>query len=58
MVVTKLMCIICGKPTLAGKEIIEKIDGREDVFDKEHCVILFKKLKSVYGNEFYGILNA
>ena len=45
------MCILCGKP-FSGKGIIEKINGMEYVFDKEECALTFKKLKSVYGDEF------
>lgn len=44
-------CILCGRP-ISGKGITEKINGIEYVFDKEECALMFKKLKSVYGEEF------
>ena len=52
MVVSRIMCIMCGKPATAGGEITEVIEGREYVFDKDECAVMFKKLKSVYGNDF------
>jgi len=51
MIADKEMCILCGKP-ITGKGIVEKINGREYLFDREECVITFKKLKSVYGEDF------
>ena len=46
------MCIMCGKPSEVGREIIEKIDGMEYIFDRTECVLTFKKLRSVYGSDF------
>ena len=37
---------------LAGREIIEKIDGKDYFFDRDECAVTFKKLKSVYGSDF------
>jgi len=37
---------------MAGRGIVEKIDGREYIFDKIECVVMFKKLRDVYGSEF------
>lgn len=45
------MCILCGRP-IKGVPIIERIDGIKYAFDREECVLTFKKLKSVYGNDF------
>ena len=51
MITTTGMCILCGR-TISGKGITEKINGIEYVFDKKECVLTFKKLKSVYGEDF------
>ena len=51
MLTKSSMCILCGRP-ISGKGIIEKINGMEYVFDREECALTFKKLKSVYGDEF------
>jgi hypothetical protein len=43
---------MCGKPVQGSKQIVERINGIEYIFDKEECVLMFKKLKSVYGSDF------
>jgi hypothetical protein len=45
------MCILCGKP-VNGPGIVESIDGREYVFDRKECAVLFMKLKRAYGDDF------
>jgi YHS domain-containing protein len=50
-VITKDMCILCGKP-ITGSAIVATISAREYFFDKEECATTFKKLKSVYGSDF------
>lgn len=42
---------MCGKP-LGVDSVIESIDGARYTFDKEACALTFKKLHSVYGNDF------
>jgi YHS domain-containing protein len=51
MVVSKDMCILCGKPII-GNPILATINGKEYFFDREECALTFKKLKSVYGSDF------
>jgi hypothetical protein len=58
-------CALCGK-TMVGHEgeeegqkvtIIEEIiDGSHYVFDREECVVMFKKFGLVYGSNFYADL--
>jgi hypothetical protein len=43
---------MCGKAVQGGKQIVERIDGIEYVFDKDECALMFKKFKSVYGTDF------
>jgi len=50
--VTELMCKMCVKPVVTGKEIVEKIGDEDCVFDKDECVTMFKKLNDVYGDYF------
>lgn len=50
-VVSKNMCILCGKP-IRGAPIVATINGKEYFFDREECALTFKKLKSVYGSDF------
>jgi hypothetical protein len=42
---------LCGKP-VGANTVVESIDGAEYTFDKEMCATTFKKLHSVYGNDF------
>jgi hypothetical protein len=44
--------MMCGKPIVAGREVIEKVERREYFFDKNECAVMFKKLKDVYGSDF------
>jgi len=32
--------------------IVEQIDGTSYIFDKADCALMFKRLSSVYGNNF------
>jgi len=44
-------CALCGR-VLASNMITEQIGGRSYTFDKEGCMLLFKRFKSVYGDDF------
>jgi hypothetical protein len=44
--------MLCGKPIKIGNEIYATIGETNYVFDKDDCVLICKKLKSVYGSEF------
>jgi len=44
-------CVLCSSP-IRSDPIIEKIDGKEEVFDSEECVMTFKRLKQIYGDYF------
>jgi hypothetical protein len=58
-------CALCGK-TFVGREVEEEgqkvtiikeiIDGSHYVFDREECVVMFKKFGLVYGSYFYADL--
>ncbi|HZD36769.1 MAG TPA: HAMP domain-containing sensor histidine kinase [Nitrososphaeraceae archaeon] len=50
-----------GKCTLCGKEIgynsiADTVEGRDYEFDSPQCAIMFKRLKSVYGERLTGLL--
>lgn len=45
-------CALCGKTFKENKTIQEKIDGNEYFFNSEECMSMFKKLASLYGDDF------
>jgi hypothetical protein len=47
-----MVCAMCGRTIRAGSEIHATIEGREYIFDKDECLVICEKLKSVYGGEF------
>ena len=49
------LCILCGRTT--ESKIVEEVGGRNYVFDRQQCVLLFKKLQKVYGNDFFDDSN-
>jgi hypothetical protein len=54
---SQIRCALCGK-TILGKEkeaktIVEIIDDTKYTFDTNECVLIFKKFRGVYGNDFY-----
>jgi len=46
-------CALCGKPILGKELIVEIIDDTSYTFDTNDCVLMFKKLGGVYGNDFF-----
>ena len=50
----KAMCIMCGR-IVKEKVILEIIDGQEHIFDKQGCLAVFRRLRSVYNREFLSI---
>lgn len=49
-------CVLCGKPLVRGNKIAEEVNGTVYLFDRQDCVVLLKKLVSVYGADFCQIL--
>jgi hypothetical protein len=54
---SQIKCALCGK-TITGKEndketIMEIIDDKRYTFDTNDCVLMFKKFRGVYGNDFF-----
>ena len=47
-----LTCALCGKTFKENKTIQEKIGGHEYFFNSEECMSMFKKLASMYGDQF------
>jgi len=51
-------CALCGK-TIVSEErsdkvkVVEMIDGRSYTFDSNHCMLLFKKFRAVYGSNLF-----
>jgi hypothetical protein len=45
-------CALCGKSIRQGAKIMEEIDGELYAFDRQECVVMLKKFKSVYGSSF------
>ena len=48
----RLTCALCGKTFKGNNTIEEKIDGSKYFFNSEECMSMFKKLASLYGDEF------
>ena len=48
----KHTCALCGKTFRENKTIQEKIDGNEYFFNSEECMSMFKKLATLYGDDF------
>ena len=44
-------CEMCSKP-IKGKSYVELIDEKQHNFDCKDCALTYRKLKSVYGDEF------
>ncbi|MDQ6666639.1 MAG: hypothetical protein M3Y53_00255 [Thermoproteota archaeon] len=54
-----IICSLCGKSASGQGEstrIQEVIGGTSYTFDTQDCLNMFKRFKSVYGNEFKGFL--
>lgn len=51
-------CALCGKkPIVYARQketIIENIDGINYTFDNNDCMLIFKKLKRVYGFSLFS----
>jgi hypothetical protein len=49
-------CSLCGKMIKESSILIDEIiEGKHHTFDNEDCVLMFKKLESVYGEEHFLI---
>jgi hypothetical protein len=47
----KCNCEMCSKP-IKGQSYVELIDEKQHNFDCKDCALTYRKLKSVYGDEF------
>jgi len=47
-------CAMCGKTINEQKKqiLVEKIDDANYIFDSEDCALIFKRFRSLYGNNF------
>ena len=47
-------CAMCGKKIIETKNqvLVEKIDDTNYIFDSEDCILIFKRFRSLYGNNF------
>jgi len=47
-------CAMCGKKINEQKKqiLVEKIDDANYIFDSEDCALIFKRFRSLYGNNF------
>ena len=48
---TELNCEMCSKP-IKGEIYVESIGEKQHSFDSKECALTFKKLRSVYGENF------
>jgi hypothetical protein len=54
-------CVLCGKTIVDQQEqdssiLKEVIDGTSYSFDTNECIVMFKRFKSVYGDDFIKFL--
>lgn len=53
-------CALCGKQIMGAHNgyasIVETVEGRDYDFDSPQCAIMFKRLRSVYGERLTGLL--
>jgi len=57
LVKDKKSCALCGKIVGSGdreKGIVEIIDDETYTFDRVDCVLMFKKFRSVYGQNLFN----
>jgi hypothetical protein len=47
-------CSLCGKTIGESHKVIDETIEGTHIFDNEDCVLMFKKLETVYGRVFYG----
>lgn len=47
-------CAMCGKKIneLKKQILVEKIDDENYIFDSADCALIFKRFRSLYGNNF------
>ena len=47
-------CAMCGKKINEQKKqvLVEKIDNTNYIFDSDDCALIFKRFRSLYGNNF------
>ena len=46
-------CAMCGKKINELKQVlVEKIDDANYIFDSKDCALIFKRFRSLYGNNF------
>jgi hypothetical protein len=53
----KRSCALCGKTVGSGEYnngIVEIIDDETYTFDRADCVLMFKKFRSVYGENLFS----
>jgi hypothetical protein len=49
-------CSLCGKTIEESHKVIdEAIEGKHHKFDNEDCVLMFKRLGTVYGKEYFMV---
>ena len=49
-------CSLCGKAIEESGSIIDEvIEGKHHIFDCDNCLLMFRKLQSVYGKEYFII---
>jgi hypothetical protein len=48
-------CFLCGRPIEGSKIIDEVIEEKHHAFDSDDCLLIFKKLETVYGKEYFVI---
>jgi hypothetical protein len=49
-----MQCAMCGKAIASKPYTVEQVDGLEYAFDSGDCALIFKKIRSVYGEGFFG----
>jgi hypothetical protein len=50
----KLHCDACGK-AISKKSISKVFDGLAYHFDSDDCLLIFRKLRAIYGKRFFRL---
>jgi hypothetical protein len=57
--ISESKCSLCGKLLSSNNNndiIMESISGSEYFFDKNQCLLIFRRLNDFYGNNFKNIV--
>jgi hypothetical protein len=51
---TRVVCRMCGREIDSTASVAELLDGSQSFFDSKDCLLIFKKLRVLYGKGFFA----